>query len=258
MIINTISITMRDFGWKGLKLLGEYYLHSIHSNCFGPRVTCPICKWSGKQFYPFLLQPLWVRAAALCPGCGALERHRALYHYYSENFSTNGMQGKKILHFSPESCLKTLFSQMSIQYVCSEYKNPGDGDMQDMKYPDKHFDVIISHHVLEHVENDDRALSEIKRVLTDDGVCYLSVPVSWERKTCEYGYANPKQNYHYRSYGADIIKKFEGFKWRRFDFKVILDDKTIKRHGINPEEPLFELKKKQCPRSSPELSSRIS
>ena len=38
------------------------------------------------------------------------------------------------------------------------------------------FDVVISHHVIEHVDNHDLHVSEIRRVLAGDGVCYLGTP----------------------------------------------------------------------------------
>lgn len=38
------------------------------------------------------------------------------------------------------------------------------------------FDVVVSHHVLEHVQSHDLHMSEIKRVLHPDGLCYLGTP----------------------------------------------------------------------------------
>jgi glycosyltransferase involved in cell wall biosynthesis len=184
-----------------------------------------------------------VRGAAVCQKCGAFERHRALYVFYSKILPESVKKRKRILHFSPENCLANLFRSFPVEYIPSEYQGPGDGDMQGMKYPDNRFDMIISHHVLEHVGDDGKALSEIWRVLEDDGVCYLSVPVCWGSKTEEYGFADPKQNYHYRMYGDDLVDKFGRFSWKRIDFKDLLNTQTMKRFGIDPEEPIFELKK---------------
>lgn len=51
-----------------------------------------------------------------------------------------------------------------------------------LPYPDGHFDIVISNHVIEHVgdESDQRQhLREIRRVLADGGVAYLAVPNRW-------------------------------------------------------------------------------
>ena len=51
-----------------------------------------------------------------------------------------------------------------------------------LPFPDSSFDVVLTNHVIEHVgdESAQRAhLAEIRRVLRDDGVCYLAVPNRW-------------------------------------------------------------------------------
>lgn len=45
-----------------------------------------------------------------------------------------------------------------------------------LPFADKSFDVVVSNHVIEHMANADIHLSEIERVLTDDGIAYLATP----------------------------------------------------------------------------------
>ncbi|MFL3008128.1 MAG: class I SAM-dependent methyltransferase [Candidatus Neomarinimicrobiota bacterium] len=45
-----------------------------------------------------------------------------------------------------------------------------------LKYRDKEFDIIIASDVLEHIENDNNALIEWKRVLKDNGFAIIFVP----------------------------------------------------------------------------------
>ncbi|RXI45958.1 MerR family transcriptional regulator [Clostridium tetani] len=47
-------------------------------------------------------------------------------------------------------------------------------DVEKIPYEDESFDLVIANHMLYHVENIDRAMSEIKRVLKKDGVFYAS------------------------------------------------------------------------------------
>ena len=45
-----------------------------------------------------------------------------------------------------------------------------------LPFMDDSFDVVISHHVIEHVDDHDQHLSEIRRVLNTEGGCYLGTP----------------------------------------------------------------------------------
>lgn len=49
-------------------------------------------------------------------------------------------------------------------------------DITNLKFKSKSFDTVICLEVLEHIENDEKALSEISRVLKKDGHLYMSVP----------------------------------------------------------------------------------
>lgn len=51
-----------------------------------------------------------------------------------------------------------------------------------LPYPDGHFDIVISNHVIEHVGDTGEQhnhLQEIRRVLADGGIAYLAVPNRW-------------------------------------------------------------------------------
>jgi SAM-dependent methyltransferase len=49
-------------------------------------------------------------------------------------------------------------------------------DSEALPFEDGSFDLVLSHHVLEHVPDQRRHLDEIWRVLRSDGVCYLATP----------------------------------------------------------------------------------
>ena len=50
------------------------------------------------------------------------------------------------------------------------------GNILNIKHPKEKFDFILCSHVIEHIENCDDALKELKRVLKKDGFLILSVP----------------------------------------------------------------------------------
>ena len=49
-------------------------------------------------------------------------------------------------------------------------------DACNIPYSDKMFDLVLSFDVLEHIENDKKAINEIQRVLRDNGVFVFTVP----------------------------------------------------------------------------------
>jgi len=62
------------------------------------------------------------------------------------------------------------------------------GYLEHAQYPDKEFDVIVVNHVIEHILDLDKFITESKRILKDDGVLAIGVPnyksliVNWKRE----------------------------------------------------------------------------
>ncbi|HPG37927.1 MAG TPA: methyltransferase domain-containing protein [bacterium] len=50
------------------------------------------------------------------------------------------------------------------------------GAVYDFRFPDNSFDIIIFHQVLEHQADPVAFITEVKRILTDDGIIFFSVP----------------------------------------------------------------------------------
>lgn len=50
------------------------------------------------------------------------------------------------------------------------------GLLADAGYPDGHFDVVVLHHVIEHVADPSALVREVRRVLADDGLFILATP----------------------------------------------------------------------------------
>ena len=78
-------------------------------------------------------------------------------------------------------------------------------NIQNIEYESSSFGLILSNHVLEHVNNDRVALSELKRILVHKGHVILTVPGNWNRNvTIEFD--EPDNNGHYREYGLEFIE----------------------------------------------------
>lgn len=49
-------------------------------------------------------------------------------------------------------------------------------DSEQLPFPDGYFDIVVSHHVIEHVADQGLHLDEIHRALTPAGIAYLATP----------------------------------------------------------------------------------
>jgi SAM-dependent methyltransferase len=68
------------------------------------------------------------------------------------------------------------YSTGPLAHLRSMGLNVSVSSLEDKHYPDRHFDVVVGLHVLEHVHNPIRFISEVHRILTDRGRIYIQVP----------------------------------------------------------------------------------
>jgi ubiquinone/menaquinone biosynthesis C-methylase UbiE len=52
------------------------------------------------------------------------------------------------------------------------------GSAENLTFANNYFDVVYSSHVLEHVENEEKTLKEIDRVLKNDGIVIIGIPTA--------------------------------------------------------------------------------
>jgi SAM-dependent methyltransferase len=70
--------------------------------------------------------------------------------------------------------------------------------------PDATYDWSIANHVIEHVEADRAALTELVRILRPGGILQVTVPTpATQLATEEFGRAVPERMGHWRGYGSD-------------------------------------------------------
>lgn len=142
---------------------------------------CPICRCWYPQFLPFGIQR---RHQALCPGCGALERHRFLWLYLETALGV-ATRRLSVLHIAPEAGIRRqLLDCRSIRYTSIDLHDPGAAMAMDagrLAFDAGSFDLILCCHVLEHIQDDHAALQEVARVLRPGGRAIILVPMDRNR-----------------------------------------------------------------------------
>jgi SAM-dependent methyltransferase len=210
----------------------------------GDAVECPCCESSFSRFLPHR-----GRAYAKCPRCGSLERHRVLWLFLereAELFSRPGA----MLHIAPEYALSRRLRRVErLRYLSGDLDSAladVELDLLDLPFDPESFDWLICNHVLEHVNDDRRALAEIHRVLKPGGWAILMCPVDRRRATTleDPTVTSPRERHrvfgqadHVRLYGHDYADRLAaaGFTVRAERYGESCDRREISRFGLRRE-----------------------
>jgi SAM-dependent methyltransferase len=216
----------------------------------GSRFTDPIDGSSYRKFLPYGYQN--IRPNALCPGTLSLERHRLLWLYLQ--FKTTLLTDTlKVLHIAPEQVFYKKFKSFTNwDYTTTDLYSPlADikADICALPFEDETFDLILCNHVLEHIPDDHKAMSELYRVLKKGGTLIAQVPLEEGRlKSFEDDSITDKkkrteifgQYDHVRLYGMDYYQRLEsiGFQTEAVDFLKELSEEEIIRYALPKKEDI--------------------
>jgi len=114
----------------------------------------------------------------LCPRCGSLSRTRRLIDILNTGLLKEGLG---VLDFSPSRSLyRILRNTPAITYTGSDISGDFLSDVQfditDLPIENNTYDLIICYHILEHIDDDKKAMQELYRVLKKNGTCILQTP----------------------------------------------------------------------------------
>lgn len=190
-----------------------------------------------------------------CPRCGAHDRERHLLMYFEAIRLFDAMPSYRILHFAPEKCLaKCIAAARPAEYLKCDL-HPASAEVQRvdigaMPFADATFDLVIANHVLEHVDDDLRAVREVRRVLRPGGRAILQTPYcaslheTWSDPGIKSDAARLQaygQEDHLRLFGRDIFERFarSGLRPCLKTHAEVLPDLPATVYGVNAAEPLF-------------------
>jgi SAM-dependent methyltransferase len=249
-----ITLTKAIIPQKYHPIFGELYTrisgYFLAFLLIGNRFICPCCGWHFRKFLTYGVKP---RKNAMCPRCGSLERHRLLW-LYLKNKTNLFTCNLKVLHIAPEPIFQSIFKSMpNLDYISADLNSRYamlNMDVTNIIYEDCLFDVILCSHVLEHVEDDRKAIRELLRVLNPRGWAILQVPVFSElEKTLEdTTIKTPEERElafglkeHVRKYGLDYKDRLEnaGFTVNVDHYAKSLSPEIVRVFCLNKDENIY-------------------
>ncbi len=224
----------------------------------GLQYECPCCNRKVHYFMPYGTHKLRINAE--CPICRAAERDRIEMLYYKK---ANPIYGR-VLHFAPErtqyAYLESLSLAGKIDYLTVDINENAYGvkkkeDICSLSFENESFDCIICNQVLEHINDDEKAISEMGRVLKHDGVAVITVPIDIKNVTLEEEWINTDslrikyygEADHKRMNGIDFEEKLykNGIKGEKKYSKDFLSKKEMRKYGLKENEFFFICRKRE-------------
>lgn len=167
---------------------------------WGTAEVCPMCQSRVRTFLqngseiPILRERKVVggipRAGDRCPVCHALDRMR-LMRMFLERETEIATARRSVLHVAPELGLLQWFRRLPhLDYTGTDlsplrYRHVPNfvrADLTRLPFADGQFDIVVCSHVLEHVPDDAKAMSEIHRVTKPGGLALALTPLATDER----------------------------------------------------------------------------
>lgn len=193
----------------------------------GKRHECTVCNKKLRSFIQLEV------GDKLCPYCGSSSRQRRLWTLLQPRLNNN----ISVLDFSPPRCLyRKLLQLRQVAYTptdfAGEFLASRSLDITHLDLEDNSYDLIVCYHVLEHVEEDRLAMTEMFRVLKPSGSCIIQTPFKDGDIYEDASIKDPKerkkhfdQEDHVRIYSVDGLSQ-----------RLILAGFTVERMRFAEEE----------------------
>jgi SAM-dependent methyltransferase len=279
---DSLIVTQRVFR-KNLASVGLKSALRLRADAFFGKYLCPVCARRVAFFSPIdseLLNNLrthgWKYQGSeaetcnhrnySCPHCGATDRDR-LYALYLTDYlpAISSCSALKLVDFAPSPPLSDFIRKLQLRlpyrlsYVTADLFRPDVDDkvdITDMKiYKAGSFDFFICSHILEHVEDDKKALAELYRILKQGGKGILVVPIILTINEIDEDPSVTDPSERWRRFGQfDHVRLYSkpgflsrveqaGFITHHLDSEYF-GKETFTEHGITEQSVLYIVEKR--------------
>ena len=154
---------------------------------------------------------------------------------------------------APEQCFLKLFKkQKNLEYISADLYSPivdVKADINKLPFENESFDVVFCNHVLEHIEDDKKAMSELFRVLKKGGFGIFQIPqdLNLEKTYEDFSITSDEERAkhfgqydHVRVYGKDYFNKLRavGFKVDEVNYASKISPDLVQKYCLVQEEIL--------------------
>lgn len=249
--------SLKNFVVKHFPVGSRKVYHTLNNFLYkGNNYYCPICEKGYKRFLPGGDN---LFGNSKCPGCSSLERQRLLWVYLTRELKIQN-ENIRLLNIAPDLAIQSKLIKLShMDYVSVDIESPlamYKADITKLVFTNNSFDAILCYHVLEHIEDDRKAMAELYRVLKPGGWAILQTPIENDReKTFEdFSITSPQerkkvfgQEDHVRIYGRDYTQRLKEAGFLVFEDNYVnnFSSAEIEKFVLDNNEVIFFCKKQQ-------------
>lgn len=231
---------------KSFLIRNETFFRSALSIFYrGTDFQCNICEARLKSFVE--------NENRSCPKCGSIARERRLWEILNRDYLD---RARLILDFSPSrATYRKLKARLGKNYtgtdLSGDFLSDQAYDITKIECANESFDLILCYHILEHIEDDRKAMRELFRILQKGGTCLVQTPFKEGEIYEDYSIQNPEerlrafgQEDHVRIYSlAELKSRLEesGFHCETLNFST--NSASENYHGFKEKEHILTCRK---------------